>query len=263
MAEKALVRKWVLNANDGIISTTGIIQGFAGAGAHENMVLFAAMALMVTGGLSLGGAEFAEAAQDRAAQLEIIAEERRQLALSPQEQHAELRQHYLDHGLDEDLADKVASQLMQRDPLGAQLETEYGMVDGPAPVSRPWLMALRGVFGFISGALPLTLAVVFSPDEWRMGISFGVVVLSLVATGIMSAQAGSGDTMHAVGRSVAIGLFIGVLSFLAGHVFDVLDQFIPQLEIDPAEMLEQEAAEARAKAEGAHGRGQTPVPPGP
>ncbi len=249
MAEKALVRKWVLNANDGIISTTGIIQGFAGAGAHENMVLFAALAVMVTGGLSLGGAEFAESAQDRAAELEIIEEERRQLALSPQEQHDELRQHYLDHGLDADLADKVATQLMQRDPLAAQLETEYGMVDGPTPISEPWVVASRGFFGFISGALPLTLAVVFSPDEWRLAISFGVVVLSLVATGVMAAQAGSGDPFRAVGRSVAIGLFIGVLSYLAGNVFDVLDQFIPQIEIDPEEMLEQDAAEARAEGE--------------
>lgn len=57
----------MLDANDGIISTTGTIQGFAGAGADDQTVLFAAMTLMITGGLSLGGAAFAEAAQDRAA----------------------------------------------------------------------------------------------------------------------------------------------------------------------------------------------------
>lgn len=258
-----MVRKWVLNANDGIISTTGIIQGFAGAGAHENIVLFAALAVMITGGLSLGGAEFAEAAQDRAAELEIIAEERRQLALSPQEQHEELRQHYLDHGLDVDLADKVASQLMQRDPLAAQLETEYGMVDGPTPVSEPWIVALRGFFGFISGALPLTLAVVFSPDEWRLGLSFCVVVLSLITTGVMSAHAGTGDPFRAVARSVTIGLFIGVLSYLAGNVVDLLDEFIPQLEIDPAEMLEQDAAEAGAATPQVPPQAPAPAPGGP
>ncbi len=257
--DSAVARKWVLNANDGIISTTGIIQGFAGAGAHENMVLFAALAVMVSGGLSLGGAEFAEAAQDRAAELEIIAEEKRQLALSPQEQHAELRQHYLDHGLDPDLAEKVATQLMQRDPLAAQLETEYGMVDGPTPVTAPWVMAFRGVFGFISGALPLTLAVVFSPDEWRLPISLCVVMLSLTATGIASAQAGSGDPLKSVTRSVSIGLFIGVLSYLAGNVFDVLDQFIPQLEIDPQEMLDQDAAEAAEAARAVPSGASTPA----
>ena len=31
---------------------------------------------------------------------------------------------------------------------------------------------------------------------------------------------------------VTIGLFIALLSFLAGNVFEVLDQFIPQIDVD-------------------------------
>ncbi|MBN9000307.1 MAG: VIT1/CCC1 transporter family protein, partial [Rhizobiales bacterium] len=75
------VRKWVLHANDGIISTIGVIEGFTGAGARDNVVLFAAVAVMITGALSLGGSELAEAAQERASELEIIEEEHRQLRL--------------------------------------------------------------------------------------------------------------------------------------------------------------------------------------
>ena len=120
------MRKWVLDANDGIISTTGIVQGFAGAGANDETVLFAAMTLMITGGLSLAGAAYAEAAQDRAAEIETIEEERRRLALTPDEELDELRTHYVERGVDPDLADRVAGQLMARDPLGAQLETGTG-----------------------------------------------------------------------------------------------------------------------------------------
>lgn len=133
MVETATVRKWVLDSNDGIISTTGIIQGFAGAGASDETVLFAAVTLMITGGLSLGGSAYAEAAQDRAAELAIIEEQQRRLAMSPDEERAELREHYVKRGLDPRLADQVASQLMTRDPLGAQLETEFGILDGANP----------------------------------------------------------------------------------------------------------------------------------
>lgn len=237
MIDEAVIRKWVLNANDGIISTTGIMQGFAGAGAQENMVLFAALAVMVTGGLSLGGAAFAEAAQDRAAELEIIAEERRQLARSPQEQHDELRDHYERHGLDAELAERVATVLMRKDALAAQLETEHGILHGPPPATRPWIIAIRGVLGFISGAFPITLAVVFVPDPWRLPVTFAVVALSLTATGLVAARAGTGHPMRTVLRAITIGLFIGVLSYLAGNVFDILDQFLPQIEIDPDEAV--------------------------
>lgn len=236
MVESSIVRKWVLDANDGIISTTGIMQGFAGAGATEQTVLFAAVAVMVTGGLSLGGAAYAEAAQDRAAELEVIERERELLEVSPEQQLAELREHYVERGLEPALAAQVAEQLSAKDPLAAQLETEFGMLEGAPPATRPLAVATRGVFGFISGALPLTLAVVFVPDDWRFLVSMTVVVLSLAATGLVSARAGEGRPGRAITRSIAIGLFIGVLSFFAGNVFDLLDQLLPQIEVDVSEI---------------------------
>ncbi|WP_439591895.1 VIT1/CCC1 transporter family protein [Microbacterium sp.] len=232
MVDSSVVRKWVLDANDGIISTTGIVQGFAGAGANDETVLFAAMTLMITGGLSLAGAAYAEAAQDRAAELAIIEEEQRQLALSPAEERAEVRDHYVRRGLDPDLADQVADQLMRSDPLGASLEVEYGMLEGAAPATRPWGVASRGFFAFVSGAFPLTAAVVFLPDDWRLPISLLVVIVSLTVTGLVSARAGTGHPVRAVIRSITIGLFIALLAFLAGNVFEVLDQFIPQIDVD-------------------------------
>lgn len=232
MVDASVVRKWVLDANDGIISTTGIIQGFAGAGANDETVLFAAMTLMITGGLSLSGAAYAEAAQDRAAELAIIEEERRQLALSPDEERSELRDHYVSRGLDPALADEVAAQLMRSDPLGASLETEFGMLEGAVPATRPWAIALRGFFAFLSGAFPLTIAVVFVPDDWRLVVSLAVVIASLTVTGLLSARAGTGHPVRAVVRSITIGLFIGLLAFLAGNVFEVIDQFIPQIDVD-------------------------------
>lgn len=232
MADSAIVRRWVLDANDGIISTTGIIQGFAGAGADDQTVLFAAMTLMITGGLSLGGAAFAEAAQDRAAELALIEEEKQRLQLSPAEEREQLREHYIERGLDDELADRVASQLMRTDPLGAQLETEYGLLDGPPSAVHPWLVAIRGFFSFVSGALPLTLVVVFVPDPFKVLLALLVVIVSLTATGLVSARAGVGHPLHTVMRSIAIGLFIAVLAYLAGNVFEIIDQFLPQIDID-------------------------------
>lgn len=231
MVSSPTVRKRVLDANDGIISTTGIVQGFAGAGANDETVLFAAMTLMITGGLSLAGASYAEAAQDRASELKTIEEERRKLALTPGEELDELRTHYIDRGVDPDLADRVAGQLMAMDPLAAQLETEYGILDA-TPDTKPWLIALRGFFAFLSGALPLTMAVVFVEDDWRLAIALLVVATSLTVTGWVSARAGTGHPLRSILRSLVIEAFIAVLAFLAGNVFEVIDQFIPQIDVD-------------------------------
>lgn len=232
VADESATRKWVLNANDGVISTAGIMQGFAGAGAHENTVLFAALALMVTGGLSLAAAAYAEAAQDRAADLETVREEQRRLALNPAEQQAELRQHYEGHGLSPGLADEVAAALMRKDALAAQLETEHGMLGAPASAFHPWAVALRAAFGFVSGALPVTLAVIFAPEDWRLPVTVLVVAAALAITGLVSARAGAGDPMRSVIRAMSIGLIICALSYLAGNVIDIIDGFLPQIEIE-------------------------------
>ena len=75
------VRSLVVDANDGIIATAGIVEGFAGAGATEITITIAAFSAMVAGGIALGGAKYAEEATERDAQLALIDEERRQLAL--------------------------------------------------------------------------------------------------------------------------------------------------------------------------------------
>ena len=97
-----------VDANDGIIATAGIVEGFSGAGATLVTLIIAAVSAMIAGTIALAGAKYAEAAGDRDAELAVMEEERRQLALSPQEEFAELVEHYRGRGLSAELAEQVA-----------------------------------------------------------------------------------------------------------------------------------------------------------
>ena len=48
-------RSWTIDANDGIIGTSGILEGFAGAGATHSVLVTAASAATIAGALGLGG----------------------------------------------------------------------------------------------------------------------------------------------------------------------------------------------------------------
>ena len=61
-------RSWMIDANDGIIATASLLQGFAGAGASDRLLLLAATAATIAGGLSAGGAKWAEVAAEREAE---------------------------------------------------------------------------------------------------------------------------------------------------------------------------------------------------
>ena len=56
VADRESLRSWTQNANDGIIATAGILEGFAGAGASDRTLITAATTATIVGVLSVGGA---------------------------------------------------------------------------------------------------------------------------------------------------------------------------------------------------------------
>ena len=54
--DPATGRALVVDANDGIIATAGIVEGLAGAGATELTLVVASFAAMLAGGLAMAGA---------------------------------------------------------------------------------------------------------------------------------------------------------------------------------------------------------------
>ncbi|WP_052460315.1 VIT1/CCC1 transporter family protein [Microbacterium gorillae] len=231
MARSPIGRRWVLDAHDGVMTTTALVQGFAGAGASQNVVVFAAAALMVSGGLAVGASAYSEIAQERAAQVQLIAEEQDDVVRDPATHEAFLRAHYVRRGLASYLADIVARQLMTRDALGANLEAEFGIIAAPPPRREAWWAALRALLGYMTGALPIALFMLFFHGPWRAVVIIGVATLLLALTGMLSAISGGGNLRAAVVRSVGTGLFVAIASYLAGLAFELLDTVVPEIEV--------------------------------
>src|SRR5215472_5472771 len=76
-------RSWTIEANDGIIATAGFLEGFAGAGASERVLLYTASIAATVGGLAVAGTNWAEAAAERDAQVLLTEQEQRELASDP------------------------------------------------------------------------------------------------------------------------------------------------------------------------------------
>lgn len=55
--ERVRESDWAITANDGVIATAGLLEGFSGAGAGDQLLLLVATAATFAGGLSAGGAK--------------------------------------------------------------------------------------------------------------------------------------------------------------------------------------------------------------
>lgn len=210
-------RRFVLDANDGIVATAGLVEGLLGAGASSGSTRLAAAAGLVAGSLALGGARFSEVAVESDAEKEIIEEEQRLLALSPEEELAELAGLYETKGLPLELALQVATELTAQNALAAHVSTEFGISLEVQP--RPTREAFMAAIAFAVGSAIVLLMVVAMPRR-SMGISTGLaVVLSLCVTSFFAARLGGVPVVRTVLRTVGIGVIAMLVTFSVGTLF--------------------------------------------
>ncbi|MEQ6898103.1 VIT1/CCC1 transporter family protein [Microbacterium sp. KR10-403] len=210
--DAATLRSWAVDANDGIIATAGVLEGFAGAGAADHVLITAAAVATVAGALSLGGTKWAAA--EREAQLLIVESEQERLATHPDDEIAELVAHYEAKGLDPELARRVAAELSAKDPLGAQLESEFG-IDDVMTVGETIGIGVGAGIAFLIGAFIPFLLTVFVPHLEYWGI-LAAVVVSLVAVSLIAARAGHLSVRRTIVRSLIVGVGTTLISYLVG-----------------------------------------------
>lgn len=210
------LRAGVLGANDGIVSTAGIVMGVAGATTDRGTILVAGVAGLAAGALSMGAGEYVSVSTQRDSELALLAKERRELAEDPVDELEELAALYVDRGLTEELALEVAEQLTAYDALGAHAEVELGI--DPDDITSPWNAALASTVSFTIGALLPLLTITLVVAGARIWVTVVSVLLALALTGWASARFGYGPTRRAVVRNVLGGAFAMAVTYGIGTI---------------------------------------------
>jgi VIT1/CCC1 family predicted Fe2+/Mn2+ transporter len=208
------LRAAVLGANDGIVSTAGIVIGAVGATSDRSSIVIAGVAGLAAGAMSMGAGEYVSVSTQRDTELALLAKERRELRDEPEEELAELAGIYADKGLDEALALEVARALTARDALAAHAEAELGI--DPDDISSPWHAAWASMLSFTIGALLPLLTMTLTAESLRIWLTVIAVVAALAFTGYTSARMGYAKPGRAVARNVAGGLFAMAVTYAIG-----------------------------------------------
>ena len=121
------LRAAVLGANDGILSTTSLVIGVAAASTTREPILLAAVAGLFAGALSMAAGEYVSVSSQSDVETADLKREKIALETMPQEELEELRDIYIQRGLNKELATKVAEELMAHDALEAHARDELGI----------------------------------------------------------------------------------------------------------------------------------------
>ncbi len=213
------LRAGVLGANDGIISTAGLVVGVAGATTALGPVVTAGVAGVVAGAVSMALGEYVSVSSQRDAEKALIERERRELAEDPEGELAELAAIYRAKGLSATTAHAVAAELSAIDPFAAHIEAELGL--DPDDLTNPTHAAISSGAAFTAGAVLPIAAITLAPAAVRIPFTFVAVLVALAVTGTISARLGGAGKRRAVWRLVVGGALAMAVTWGVGRLLGV------------------------------------------
>lgn len=215
------LRAGVLGANDGIVSTAGVVIGVAAATPGNVIAIATAgLAALVAGAFSMAGGEYVSVSTQRDTERAMLTKERAELRDQPEEELLELAGFYQDRGLSPELAQQVAAELTAHDALAAHAEIELGI--DPDELTSPWAAAVSSFIAFTIGALIPLIMILLPFGAQRVAVAAGAVVIGLLLTGWISASLGGAPRLPAIVRNVVMGSATMVATYLIGLLFGVI-----------------------------------------
>ena len=213
------LRAAVLGANDGIVSTASLILGVAAASATQEPVLVAGVAGLVAGAMSMAAGEYVSVSSQSDTEQADIAREREELATDGVRELAELAAIYVQRGLEPGLARQVATQLMDKDALGAHTRDELGISEMTS--ANPLQAALVSALSFVVGAgLPLLTAWLV-PFGYLTPVVAATSLLFLVILGGLAASTGGAGVVKGIVRVAFWGALAMAITSGVGLLFGV------------------------------------------
>ncbi|MBL8121905.1 VIT family protein [Candidatus Saccharibacteria bacterium] len=211
------LRAAVLGANDGVVSTAGLIFGVAGATNNRAAIFTAGLAALIAGAISMALGEYISVSTQRDTERAFIAQEKELLEADPEGQLSQLASFYEEKGVSHKTAMKFARELTAKNPIKAHLETELKLDE--EDLTNPLTAGVASFFSFGIGALVPLVAAVVSHDEIRIKVTLVAVVAGLFLTGYLSAKFGGANKRAAVVRVLVGGILAMAVTYAIGRAF--------------------------------------------
>ena len=211
------LRAGVFGVNDGLVSNTSVVMGFAGSGASASVILFARLARLLAGAVSMAAGEYVSMRSQREAYQREITLEAQDLRDDPEAEAEELSLIYRARGLDAEEAERVATTIMKdrEVALDTMAREELGL--DPDELGSPWSAALSSLGAFAAGAVVVVLPYMFSSGPAALIAAIVLASLALFAVGAVIGVLNGRGGLRSGMRQLLIGGGAALLVYVIGR----------------------------------------------
>jgi VIT1/CCC1 family predicted Fe2+/Mn2+ transporter len=213
------IREVVFGAQDGILTTLGIVTGVGSASPDRATILITGGLSLLVGAISMGVGEYLGGKSEREVVQHAIELEKREMLETPDEEFAEQVAYYRLKGFTDDEALMIVKRLeknpeiwlheMVRDEFGIDLrEAEGG--DARSAFGMGLSFALGAALPVVPYALGLSLA-------GAMWLGLGLAIAALFGIGYFAGTLSARNSFAKGFEIVAFGAAVFAISWVAGH----------------------------------------------
>ncbi|MBC5806801.1 MAG: hypothetical protein DLM53_05610 [Candidatus Eremiobacter antarcticus] len=216
IASRSRIRELVFGAQDGVLTTVGVVSAFFGATAHNSVILLAGLASGFAGMVAMTAGSYLSSKAEADVERSEIIRERQELTDHPAEELAELVEIYRRQGMGREQARNAALQVakdpkrmlevMARQELGLELEPQQNAIKDAG------VMALSFLSGAVFPIVPYVL--INGLPAFVTSILLAAVVL--FAIGVIKARAADTSQLRSGVESFGIGAAAGLLGYILG-----------------------------------------------
>jgi vacuolar iron transporter family protein len=218
------IREVVFGAQDGILTTLGIITGVGAADGQRFTVIMSGMLALFAGALSMGVGEYLGRKSEREVVTAAIEMERAEMAEDPQAEFAEQVAYYKLKGFTSEEAVMIVRRLTQNPEiyLYEMIRDEFGI--DPREAENPGSRAsvFMGISYALGSFVPIVAFLLPLPAHWSIATALVLAVLALFAVGYYAGTLAAKSPWLKGLELVVYGCAIFMLSYLAGR-------FVPPL----------------------------------
>ena len=215
------LRAAVFGVNDGLVSNTSLVMGFAGSGAPGHTILFAGLAGLLAGAFSMAAGEYISMRSQKDGFEREIELEKAEIEHDPEAEAEELALIYRAKGLDAGEAGNIARKIMRDREAALDTMTREELGLDPDELGSPWSAAFSSLIAFAVGAAVVVLPFFFGAGSVALTVAIILAGLALFAVGaVLGMLNGRGGFRSGFRQLVAGGVAAAVV-FGVGHLIGV------------------------------------------
>ncbi|MBP3222508.1 MAG: VIT family protein [Actinomycetaceae bacterium] len=214
------LRAAVLGANDGILSTAGLVTGITGAALDHKAILTSGIAGLLAGAFSMAAGEYVSVSTQKDAELAQIEQLARDLENNTQEETAKLSHVFVHEGGTQSNALHLAKDLTHAYPVRTHALFRFGIALDS--LTSPINAAIASAPSFIAGGIIPLLAIIFSPTSIILYTTMASVLLALALTGFLAATMSKAGIWKVMVRNIVGGTIVMLGTYAIGTLISLI-----------------------------------------